>query len=97
MTKVGIFLAEKWTYKVIDICKVSDKMFVIKISVQGITVISFYAPQCGLDESQKDYFYDCLVSVASMFVEKEVFAIAGYFTGHVLGGAEDYVKARDEM
>ena len=68
MTKVGIFLAEKWTYKVIDICRVSDKMFIIKILVQGITVISVYAPQCSLDESQKGYFYDCLASAASMFV-----------------------------
>ena len=34
--------------------------------VQGIIiwVISVYASQCGLDESQKDDFYDRLINIA---------------------------------
>ena len=46
----GIFLAKKWVNKVNDISRVSDRMVVIKVLVQGniISTISFYAPQCGL-------------------------------------------------
>ena len=50
------FLAEEWINKDIDICRVSDKMIVVNIFVQDITVSVFvvYASLCGLDDHQKD-------------------------------------------
>ena len=44
---VGMFLAKIWVDKIIDISKVSDRMIVIKLLVQGIiiSVTSFYAPE----------------------------------------------------
>ena len=42
-----MFLAKSWVDKIIDISKVSDRMIVIKLLVQGIiiSVTSFYAPE----------------------------------------------------
>ena len=56
---VGIVLAKKWLDKVIDVSRVSDKRIVINVLIQRIivSVISVYAPQCRLAESQKDDFY----------------------------------------
>ena len=57
-------MAKRWVDKVIDTSRVSDRMVVIKVLLQGIiiSVISVYTPQCGLDDSQKDD-YDSLISV----------------------------------
>ena len=40
-------------------------MIAIKVFVQGIniSVISIYTSQCGLDDSQKDNFYDSPINV----------------------------------
>ena len=72
---VGIFLAEKWVDKVINISRVSDRMIVNKVFAQKIIIslisdLTVYAPQCGLDYSQKDDFYDSLVNVASKLGDK---------------------------
>ena len=57
---VGIFLAKKPLDQVIDISKVSDRITVIKVLIQGIiiSVISVYVPQCGLNDSHKNDFYE---------------------------------------
>ena len=36
-----------------------------------------YVKQCGLDDNQKDYFYNSLISVTNKFVEKKVAIIPG--------------------
>ena len=48
-------------------------MIVMKVLFQGIIIslISRYAPQCGLDDSQKDDFYDSLINVVRKLGEKE--------------------------
>ena len=58
LCRVGVFLVKKWVDKVIDISRVSDRMIDINVLFQGtiISVISTYAPQCGLDNSKKDDF-----------------------------------------
>ncbi|KAK3896219.1 hypothetical protein Pcinc_000141 [Petrolisthes cinctipes] len=82
---VGIFLAEKWVDKVIEVNCVSDRIIQMKLMVGEtiFTAISVYAPQCGLSEEAKDGFYDRLIAVASKVSEKEVLAVAGDFNGHV--------------
>ena len=69
--------------KVIDVSRVSEKMIVIKVLVQGIivSVISVYTPQCGFDDSQKDNFYGNLMSFTSKFGKKEVAIVAGDVSG----------------
>ena len=72
---VGIFLAKKWVDKVINISRVSDRMIVNKVFVQGIIFslisdLTVYAPQCGLYYSQKDDFFDSLINVVRKLGEK---------------------------
>ena len=64
---VGIFLTQKWVDKVINISRVSDRMIVNKVLVQRIIIslisdLTVYAPQYGLNNSQKDDFYDILIN-----------------------------------
>ncbi|KAK3888624.1 hypothetical protein Pcinc_007349 [Petrolisthes cinctipes] len=82
---VGIFLAEKWVDKGIEVNRVSDRIIQMKLMAGEtiFTAISVYAPQCGLSEEAKDGFYDRLIAVASKVSEKEVLALAGDFNGHV--------------
>ena len=42
--------------KVIDINRVNDRIMIIKLIVgkSVVSVVSAYAPQCGLDDSSKD-------------------------------------------
>ena len=46
------------------------------------SVISVYAPQCGLNESQKDDFYDSLINIARKFGEKETVLKTRDFEDH---------------
>ena len=57
---VGIVLAEEWVEKVYDICRISDRLMMIKLAIENniITVLSCYALQAGLDNTIKDAFYD---------------------------------------
>ena len=59
-------------------------MIVIKELVQGtiVSVISVYAPQCRLDDSQEDDFYDSLISTVRKLGEKEIVVIAADLNGH---------------
>ena len=52
---VGIFLAEKWIDKVIEVARICDRIISIKclIVVNILTVFSVYAPQYGLSEDTK--------------------------------------------
>ena len=45
-----------------------------------ISDLTVYAPQWGLDNSQKEDIYDSLMSVVWKLGEKEILVIAGHFT-----------------
>ena len=89
---VGIFLAEKWWNKVAGVDRVNDRILALKLLVgQTVTtVISVYAPQQGLDEDEKDSFYDELRATVAKTDEKELVIIAGDLNGHVGRGSEGY-------
>ena len=73
-------LKENWVKQ----SRVHDKMIGIKVLIQGIKLdIPIYVPQCCLSESEKRYFHNRLISVASKFGENYVVFIAGAFSGHV--------------
>ena len=57
---VGIFIAEKWIDKVIDVKRVNNCIIVVKflIGKRIVTAVSVFTPQCGLTEEEKDMFYD---------------------------------------
>ena len=89
---VGILLAEKWTDKVFDISRVSDRILVMKVCMDKliINIISVYAPQAGLATSTKDVFYDNLLSVVSRISSREHLYICGDFNGHIGSKPEGY-------
>ena len=88
---VGIFFVTKWIDKVIDIIQVNDRI-VIKILVQGsiISVIPVYAPQCVLDDSQKNDFYDSLINVVRKLGEKKILVTEGDLNGHFGSNPENW-------
>ena len=48
-----------------SISSVSHRIIIVKVLAQGIviSVISVYAPQCGVDDRQKDDFYNSFIVV----------------------------------
>ena len=72
-------MANKWVDKIIDISRTTDRMVAIKVLAQGIisSVISVFAPQCSLDDSREDGFYDSFISVVKRLREKKIAVIAG--------------------
>ncbi|XP_057306907.1 uncharacterized protein LOC130645064 [Hydractinia symbiolongicarpus] len=82
---VGIFVAEKWVEKVIDVMRVNSRIIVIKFLIGNriVTFLSVYAPQCGLIEEDKDKIYGELIAVTSKFGDTELVMVGGDFNGHV--------------
>ena len=87
---VWIFLAKKWVDKVTDVSRVSGRMVVVKVLVQGIIipVISVYALHCGLDHSKKDNLIDSLIDFVRKFGERETVVIAEDVNVHFWSNAK---------
>ena len=66
-------------------------MVVIKVLVQGIniSVISVNALQRGLDDSQRDNFYESLNNIVRKLEKKEIVVIAGDCNDHTGSNGED--------
>ena len=47
-----------------------NKVFVQRIIISVISDLTIYAPQCGLDASQKGDFYGSLINVVRKLEEK---------------------------
>ena len=94
---VGILLAEKWVEKVDDICRIFDRLMMIKLAIDNniITVLSCYAPQVGLENTIKNAFYDLLNSAVNKVSAAEVLVICGDFNGHVGKVANGYEDVRN--
>ena len=92
MASVGIFIAQKWVDKVIDVKRVNDRIIVVKFFICKwiATAVSVYMPQCALSEEEKDKFYDELIAVASKFGDNELVIVGGNFNGHVGKSSEGY-------
>ena len=90
--RVGIFIAEEWVDKVIDVKRVNDCIIVVKflIGKRIVTAVSVYTPQCGLSEEEKDKFYDELIAVTSKFGDNELVIVGGDFNGHEGMPSEGY-------
>ena len=89
---VGIFTAEKWVDKVIDVKRVNDRIIVVKflIGKRVVTTVPVYTPQYGLSDEEKAKFYDQLIAVTSKFGDNELVIVGGNFNGHVGKSSEGY-------
>ena len=54
-----------------------------------LSVISVYAPTCGLDDSHKDHFYDSLTNIVRKFGKKEIVVIIEEFNRHIGSNTEN--------
>ena len=59
---VGILLAKKWTDKVFEVQRPSDRIILLKLIIGKTvyTLVNVYAPQQGRPKAEKDRFYDQL-------------------------------------
>ena len=89
---VGIAIAERWVDKVVRVDRVSDRIIALELLI-GKTVttfISVYAPQVGLEDDEKDSFYDALRATVAKVDDKKIVIIAGDLNGHVGRSSEGY-------
>ena len=66
-------MAEKWIEKVFEVKRVSDWIILVKIIVgqRVLSLLSVYAPQCGLGDSVNNLFYNQLGAVTEMIPSSE--------------------------
>ena len=71
--------------KVFDVLHISDRIILIRLVIGKVvfTFLSVYAPQAGLQEAEKDRFYDQLQSVVARIPASEVLIPLGDWNGHV--------------
>ena len=55
---VGVFMAEKWINRVVNVVRVSERIMYVKLVIgkQIVNIVSAYAPQVGLSVEEKDDF-----------------------------------------
>ena len=71
--------------KVFEVLRISDRIILFKLVIGKVvfTFLSVYAPQAGLQEAEKDQFYDQLQSVMARIPASEVLIPLGDWNGHV--------------
>ncbi|KAI5625322.1 hypothetical protein C0J50_15181 [Silurus asotus] len=82
---VGVILKEEYSKSVVEVKRVSDRMMIVKVEVEGmmINVISAYAPQVGCEMEEKERFWSELDEVVDGVPRKERLVIGADFNGHV--------------
>ena len=89
---VGILLAKKWTDKVFEVQRPSDRIILLKLIIGKTvyTLVNVYAPQQGRPEAEKDRFYDQLNAVVAKIPLSEVLIPGGDWNGHVGRAADGF-------
>ncbi|KAI5628101.1 hypothetical protein C0J50_8339 [Silurus asotus] len=82
---VGVILKEEYSKRVVEVKRVSDRVMIVKVEVEGmmINVISAYAPQVGCEMEEKERFWSELDEVVDGVPRKERLVIGADFNGHV--------------
>ncbi|KAI5630253.1 hypothetical protein C0J50_10328 [Silurus asotus] len=82
---VGVILKEEYSKSVVEVKRVSDRVMIVKVKVEGmmINVISAYAPQVGCEMEDKERFWSELDEVVDGVPRKERLVIGADFNGHV--------------
>ncbi|KAI5611767.1 hypothetical protein C0J50_1408 [Silurus asotus] len=81
---VGVILKEEYSKSVVEVKRVSDRVMIVKVEVEGmmINVISAYAPQVGCEMEEKERFWSELDEVVDGVPRKERLVIGADFNGH---------------
>ncbi|KAI5105881.1 hypothetical protein C0J45_3578 [Silurus meridionalis] len=81
---VGVILKEEYSKSVVEVKRVSDRVMIVKVEVEGmmINVISAYAPQVGCEMEEKERFWSELDDVVDGVPRKERLVIGADFNGH---------------
>ena len=89
---VGILLAKKWTDKVFEVQRPSDRIILLKLIIGKTvyTLVNVYAPHQGRPEAEKDHFYDQLNAVVDKIPLSEVLIPGGDWNGHVGRAADGF-------
>ncbi|KAI5106601.1 hypothetical protein C0J45_4298 [Silurus meridionalis] len=79
---VGVILKEEYSKSVVEVKRVSDRVMIVKVEVEGmmINVISAHAPQVGCEMKEKEKFWSELDEVVD---GKERLVIGADFDGNV--------------
>ncbi|KAI5618310.1 hypothetical protein C0J50_22292 [Silurus asotus] len=82
---VGVILKEEYSKSVVEVKRVSDRVMIVKVEVEGmmINVISAYAPQVGCEMEEKERFWSELDDMVDGVPRKERLVIGADFNGHV--------------
>ena len=85
-------LAEKWTENVIDVNSVNDWIMFVKLLLGKsiVVLLSVYAPQQGLPDSEKDAFQEELLLTLSAMEKNEIIMLCGDMNGHIGRSSSDY-------
>ena len=89
---VGIFAAEKYIDKVVEVRRVSDRVIVLKVLLGKtvLNVISAYAPQAGRPNEEKEEFWVLLARTVSEMNECEKLVVCGDLNAHVGENADGF-------
>ncbi|KAI5606596.1 hypothetical protein C0J50_2095 [Silurus asotus] len=82
---VGVILKEEYSKSVVEVKRVSDRVMIVKVEVEGmiINVISAYAPQVGCEMEERERFWSEFDKVVEGVPRKERLVIGADFNGHV--------------
>ncbi|KAI5619406.1 hypothetical protein C0J50_21026 [Silurus asotus] len=82
---VGVILKEEYSKSVVKVKRVSDRVMIVKVEVEGmmINVISAYAPQVGCEMEEKERFWSESDEVVDGVHRKERLVIGADFNWHV--------------
>ncbi|KAF7696116.1 hypothetical protein HF521_006210 [Silurus meridionalis] len=82
---VWVILKEKYSKSVVEVKRVSDRVMIVKLEVEGmmINVISAYAQQVGCEMEEKEKFWSELDEVVDGVPRKEQLVIGADFNRHV--------------
>ena len=89
---VGIFAAEQYIDKVVEVRRVSDRVIILKVLLGKtvLNVISAYAPQAGRPNEEKEEFWVLLARAVSELSECEKLVVSGDFNAHVGEDADGF-------
>ena len=71
--------------RVLAVERPSDRVMRMKLEIEGVVwnIISFYAPQTGCTEYEKDQFWETIDSKMQAVNRSERLVVAGDINGHV--------------
>ena len=75
----GILVVEKWGEKIISVDRTSSRQMPLRLLIgrKILYIISSYAPQSGLSESEKDTFFFNLFSCVNLTLNRSCFTERG--------------------